>query len=247
MEKFMKLLKNYYVVFAVCMLCVVVTVVMFGIKYYGEYKARETALEPPPYIAEITPVVSEAKEQVESESEEISEVKENTEIKKEEITTETMAIPFKNTEFLISMPVGGEILKEFSENELVYSKTFDDYRVHNGVDIKANRSEAVFSVYDGTVEDVYTDPLEGIVIVINHNNGFQSVYKNLSSDKMVKKGELITKGQVISGVGDSGIFESAEENHIHFELKKDGVYVNPIKYKEWYCVFKKIKKTIRTE
>ena len=60
-------------------------------------------------------------------------------------------------------------------------------------------------------EDIYTDSLEGIVIVINHNNGFKSIYKNLSSDKMVKKGESVTEGQVISGVGETAIFESKVE------------------------------------
>ena len=180
-------------------------------------------------MTQIAPEVSK----IQSEIEEVKEEKNTQDSPKtENDVKETMSIPIKQPDFLISMPVSGEVIKEFSGDELVYSKTFDDYRVHNGIDIRANRSEAVFSVYDGAVEDVYTDDLEGIVIVINHNNGYSSVYKNLSSDKMVKKGELVTKGQVISGVGNSGIFESEEESHLHFELLKDGENVNPLEYRE---------------
>jgi murein DD-endopeptidase MepM/ murein hydrolase activator NlpD len=128
--------------------------------------------------------------------------------------------------------VKGEILNSFTDDNLVYSKTFEDFRVHNGIDISCERSQPVFSVGDGVVEDVLTDSLEGITVKINHGNGFQSVYKNLSSDKMVKKGEPVSKGQVISGVGETALFEAAQESHIHFELIYNGKQVNPEIYKE---------------
>ena len=47
---------------------------------------------------------------------------------------------------------------------------------------------------------------------------------------MIKKGESVAEGQVISGVGETAIFESEDEEHLHFELKKDDTFVNPLEY-----------------
>ena len=133
---------------------------------------------------------------------------------------------------IIEKPVKNKVLNEYTGDELIYSKTFDDYRVHNGIDIKAERGDAVKCAYDGVVEDVYADSLCGIVITINHGNGYKTVYKNLSSDKMVKKGETVTKGQTISGVGETAIFEAAEDSHVHFELIYNDKQINPEEYFE---------------
>lgn len=227
MDKFLKVLKNYYIVFSVCLLCVLVAGIMFGVKYYNEYKARKIALAPPPKVEIYAPPVSKTETEIKKEEKKVTNIK-KVERKREE-TTEVMA-PKLSDGFKIIMPVSGDILKEFSNDNLVYSATFGDYRTHNGIDIKTKRSEAVFSVADGVVENVYSDSLEGIVIEINHNNGFKSIYKNLSSDKMVKKGESVTEGQVISGVGETAIFEAKDEEHLHFEIKKDDVFVNPLEY-----------------
>lgn len=227
MDKFLKVLKNYYIVFSVCLLCVLVAGIMFGVKYYNEYKARKIALAPPPKVEIYAPPVSKTETEIKKEEKKVTNIK-KVERKREE-TTEVMA-PKLSDDFKIIMPVSGDILKEFSNDNLVYSATFGDYRTHNGIDIKTKRSEAVFSVADGVVENVYSDSLEGIVIEINHNNGFKSIYKNLSSDKMVKKGESVTEGQVISGVGETAIFEAKDEEHLHFEIKKDDVFVNPLEY-----------------
>ena len=58
MDKFLKVLKNYYIVFSVCLLCVLVAGIMFGVKYYNEYKARKIALAPPPEVEFYAPPVS---------------------------------------------------------------------------------------------------------------------------------------------------------------------------------------------
>lgn len=235
MNKFFKILKNYYIVFSVCALCVFVAALLFGIKYYNEIQVKKTALAPPPEYYSIASGVSKNEIEIRKENNEKKETvvtkKENTIKKSDDKTIETMAIP-KKENFKIMMPVSGEIIKEYSMDNLVYSKTFKDYRTHRGLDIKANRSEAVLAVFDGVIENVYTDSLEGIVIEINHNNGFKSIYKNLSSDKMVKKGESVSKGQAISGVGETAIFESEDEEHLHFELKKDDEFVDPEEYFE---------------
>ena len=231
MKKVLKLAKNFYFVLIVCILAIVVSGASFITDYLKEQSVKKMALYTPSVYKESNTVEKETtsyNEKTESEPvyfepEEIDEPE--TEVE------ETMSI-LNEGNISIIMPVKGEILNSFTDDNLVYSKTFEDFRVHNGIDISCERSQPVFSVYDGVVEEILTDPLYGITIKINHGNSFQSVYKNLSSDKMVRKGEPVSKGQVISGVGETALFEAAEESHIHFELIYNGKQVNPEIYKE---------------
>lgn len=223
MKKFLNVLKNFYVVFSICMLVVVFAGISFGVKNYREYTKKNMALNSE-YVKEDIPVVKE-KNNVKKEV-----IKNEKPIEKKVVQNDINVVSVVNERFVIDKPVKGEIIKEFSGEELVYSETFDDYRVHNGIDISAKRSEPVFAVYDGVVSKIYADALCGIVIEVEHQNDYTSVYKNLSSDKMVRKGDKVKKGQTISGVGETAVFESATESHIHFELKKGDKYVNPREY-----------------
>lgn len=128
------------------------------------------------------------------------------------------------------MPAQGEILTAFSGTDLVYSKTLKEYRVHKGIDIKAPVSSQVKAVASGVVESVKKDGLMGYTITIDHQNGFKSVYSNLSTDSMVANGDEVKKGDIISGVGDTALIETGLEAHLHFELIKDGKQVNPEEY-----------------
>lgn len=130
------------------------------------------------------------------------------------------------------IPVTGEILNKFSGNELVYSETLKEYRVHKGIDIKAPILSQVYATANGVIESVNKDSLMGISVIIDHQNGFKSVYSNLSSPDMVQKGQNVKKGQIVSGVGDTALIETGIEAHLHFELIKDSVQVDPEKYFE---------------
>ena len=132
--------------------------------------------------------------------------------------------------FMPQYPISGEIIKEFSDGVLVYSETLKDYRVHNGVDIKAVILEKVTAAEDGVIESVRNDALMGITVVIDHQNGVKTVYANLSSMDMVSEGEIVKKGEVINGAGDTALIETGQETHIHFEMIVDGKYVNPRDY-----------------
>lgn len=147
----------------------------------------------------------------------------------EPIDAETTVIE-EERPFTPQYPTGGEIIKEFSDGILVYSETLKDYRVHNGVDIKAKMLDKVYASEDGVVESVRNDALMGITVVIDHQNGIKTVYANLSSMDMVTEGEYVKKGEVINGVGDTSLIETGQETHIHFEMLVDGKYVNPRDY-----------------
>ena len=132
-----------------------------------------------------------------------------------------------NTKSEYIKPLSGTIIAEFSSDAPIYSVTLDQYMTHYGVDIAADLDTQVKAVASGTVTKVYTDDKYGITIEINHGNGYQSVYSNLSTTSMVEVSDVVEQGQVISGVGNTALFETLEPNHLHFEIHKDGIPIDP--------------------
>lgn len=141
------------------------------------------------------------------------------EIKKEEIKDPTFA-----------KPVEGNIIKEFASENLIYSETLKEWVTHNGIDIKAEKACIVKASSEGTVKSIKNDPRYGITIVIEHTNGYASVYSNLLTAEFVKEGEKVKQGQTIGTVGNTSAFEIADEPHLHFEILKDNKYLNPSEY-----------------
>lgn len=128
------------------------------------------------------------------------------------------------------MPVSGEVTFEYAKDKLVYSKTLEEWRTHEGLDLASDRGTPVKAAADGVVTDIKNDPRFGIIVVIDHKNGLESVYSNLASEDMVTVNENIKQGQIIGSVGNSAAFESAEQSHLHFEVLKDNVSVDPASY-----------------
>lgn len=133
-------------------------------------------------------------------------------------------------ELSFQAPVAGDITKDFAMETLVYSETLDEWCTHSGIDIKADKASVVMASEKGKVESIKNDPRYGLTVIINHGNGFKSVYSNLLTTEFVQEGEEVEKGQTIATVGETASFEVADDCHLHFEMYKDGVAVNPTIY-----------------
>ena len=132
--------------------------------------------------------------------------------------------------YSFTMPVEGEILKDFAEDTLVYSKTLEEWTTHLGIDIKAEKTSVVRASEKGKIESIKNDPRYGLTVVIEHQDGFKTVYSNLLTTEFVAVGDEVEKGQTIGTVGQSASFETLDESHLHFEMYKDGTPVNPTIY-----------------
>ena len=124
-------------------------------------------------------------------------------------------------------PVSGSLLTPHSGDELVYSKTLDDWRVHHGCDYKAAPGEAVRAIADGKVAKVYTDDLMGHCVEVEHDGSLTSVYMGLAPEISVKEGQSVKMGDTLGGVGESALSESALEPHIHLEVIRSGKQTDP--------------------
>ena len=127
-------------------------------------------------------------------------------------------------------PVTGDVLTEYAKDKLVYSNTLGEWITHTGIDIKAEKTTVVKAAEAGTVKTIKNDPRYGLTIVIEHQNGFETVYANLLTSEFVTEGEKVTKGQSIGTVGNTAVFEVADEAHLHFEILKDSIQVDPSIY-----------------
>ena len=110
------------------------------------------------------------------------------------------------------------------ESIVYYNNT---YMPNTGIDYVAEEKFEVTSILDGTVIDIKEDELLGKIVEVRHENEFVSSYAGLS-EISVQKGEAITQGTKIGISGTNKINESLG-NHLHFEIYKNGVNVDPLK------------------
>ena len=147
-------------------------------------------------------------------------------------TNQTNSKPEENTEktnvkLSFEKPVEGDIVRDFAVDNLIYSNTLQEWTTHTGIDIKADKTTVVKSAEAGTVKTIKNDPRYGLTIIIEHENGFQTVYSNLLTSEFVVEGEKVEKDQSLGTVGNTAAFEVADEPHLHFEILKDSAQVDP--------------------
>lgn len=128
------------------------------------------------------------------------------------------------------MPVNGEIINPFSNGELVKDETLGVWKTHDGVDIKADVGTQVKAMNKGKVTKVWEDALWGNCITIDHGSGVIGHYYSLSKAMNVTEGDEVNAGEVIGSVGDTAECEAAELSHLHFGLKKNGEWIDPIEF-----------------
>lgn len=98
-------------------------------------------------------------------------------------------------------------------------------RTHKGIDlVSSNRN--ILAADEGVVSFAGTKSGYGNVIIINHNNGFETLYGHLSKIS-VEKGDVVEKGTKIGVMGSTG---RSTGTHLHFEIHKNGSVQNPMKY-----------------
>lgn len=119
-------------------------------------------------------------------------------------------------------PVEGRVTANYGwrNNPYTGERTF-----HEGVDVAAASGSPVKACWDGVVSYVGNKPGYGNVVVMDHPNGWQSVYAH-NNDFSVKAGETIKAGEEIATVGNTG---RSTGPHVHFELRHQGTAFDPMK------------------
>lgn len=128
-------------------------------------------------------------------------------------------------------PVTGDIANEYSWGELVRASS-GVWRTHDGVDILADPGADVKAMTSGKVTDIYSDPLWGNCVIIDHGETVIGCYYGLSPEISVAVGDSVGAGQVIGKIGNTADIESDIGPHLHFALKFEGSWIDPVSYIE---------------
>ena len=100
------------------------------------------------------------------------------------------------------------------------------YRKHTGVDITAPRGTPVYATADGIVSQQHAAVGYGTYVVIDHGFSYKTLYGHLSR-KIVKPGQKVKRGELIGYVGNTGLSIGP---HLHYEVWKNGIPVNPVQF-----------------
>jgi len=148
------------------------------------------------------------------------------------VNGEAEVVNEKTEAMKMAMPLsGGTVLKGYSAEGLVYSKTLNHWSTHEGIDFSADAGATVFSALDGTVEAIDEDELMGTTVIIKHDNNYKTVYSSLEGvSKGINEGTRVMKGQAIGTAGTSACAEAQDGAHLHFEVSLNGKSVNPQEY-----------------
>ncbi|MBU5674999.1 peptidoglycan DD-metalloendopeptidase family protein [Alkaliphilus sp. MSJ-5] len=99
-------------------------------------------------------------------------------------------------------------------------------KFHSGIDIPAPSGRDVVAAGDGKVVSSGGLGSYGKAVIIDHGGGIMTLYAH-NSKLLVQNGQTVTKGQKIALIGSTGLSTGP---HLHFEVRKDGQYTNPIPY-----------------
>jgi septal ring factor EnvC (AmiA/AmiB activator) len=120
-------------------------------------------------------------------------------------------------------PAEGSVLTYFGRQK---HPTFNTYVQRKGIEIRTLEGSAIHAVMTGTV--VYADWLKGygLVIILDHANGFFSLYAH-ASKILTSVGAVVASGQAIGETGDTGM---TGENTLYFELREGTEPVDPLQW-----------------
>jgi len=99
-------------------------------------------------------------------------------------------------------------------------------KMHKGMDFTAPRGAAIYATGDGVIKRATRSSTFGNLIVIDHGFGYETYYAHLSKYE-VKKGQKVTRGDIIGYVGNTGLSAGP---HLHYEVHKNGKAINPINF-----------------
>ena len=120
-------------------------------------------------------------------------------------------------------PVSGTVSSGFGYRD---HPTEGEERFHYGVDLAADNGAAVACFANGTVTAVGESSSYGKYCVVSHDHGYTTLYAHCSRIT-ASSGAQVLQGEKIAEVGETGM---ATGPHLHFELQRDGVYLNPVYY-----------------
>ncbi len=235
----LKLLPKSYSLLLVSMFVVAIFSITISVKAYNKINKEDYAvynlddeinIEDTAYVISSSVENEDVEESVSNDIETVKEVSKETNDENTSTTSTTKNTTQTSTvkELNFDKPINGSVLKGYSKDNVVYSETLELWVIHDGVDFAGSIGSSVFAMEGGTVEKIYDDSFLGITVIINHGQGYKSQYSNLEENVLVKENQSVKKGTAIGTIGSTAIGEIKDEPHVHIQIYKDDISINPM-------------------
>ena len=192
--------QGFYIVLFVCVLTIVLTAVFTN--------KNNTIIQPPPAFEGLFAAAEDS----------------GVERLKDVSTPAPTAAP---PVFTYPLEKQSAVYRAFDGARPAFFESSGHWQLHRGIDIAAVYGQTVLAVADGTVESVLKGGAGGITVTLHHAGGYESRYKGLLSAAGTKEGDPVKMGRPIGNAGYGPLIESEEGAHIHLEILKDGIFINP--------------------
>lgn len=126
--------------------------------------------------------------------------------------------------FIWPLPSAGRVTTEFGGTQNVNGIISTG---HKGIDIAIAGGTPIYAAHNGTVAATTGHSSYGNVVMIDNGDGISTLYAHMQGPAIVGVGQTVTQGQVIGYVGSTG---NSSGNHLHFEVRVNGVRQNPRNY-----------------
>lgn len=203
--------QGFYVVLALCVLIIAASALYTF--YFREQWDSEAGDEPPLVQAaggnQQSQTLQEARKLVESQASALSTV-----------------APLEARPLV--QPLDGRVERGFSTQEPQFFEQANVWQVHPGIDITADYGAIVSASASGTVQALWQDNERGLCVRLSHADGYETLYAGLSETLALRKGDPVSQGQAIAQVGNGVLAESDGDPHLHFEVWRNGVAIDPV-------------------
>lgn len=135
--------------------------------------------------------------------------------------------PIEEKQTFLSPCNDGVVSKNYSDTQLVWSSTLNEYSTHTALDFTSTDGN-VYAVASGKVKEIGYNALDGNYVVIQHDDGYISKYMSLDTACELSVGSTIKQGQFLGKMGTSQGSEALDGAHLHFEMYKDNEVINPL-------------------
>ncbi len=175
-------------------------------------------------IAETEDEIKALKEEMEAQAELVKELERLEEERKKEEAAGNLKVTYDGGQLIWPLPGYTRISSKFGKR--THPVTGEVQSQHNGIDIPAPKGTKIQAAYDGVVAWSNYHETAGNWVGIDHGNGLYTIYMHMSSVN-VKKGDVIKKGETVGKVGSTG---RSTGPHLHFGVRLNGKYYDPLTY-----------------
>lgn len=130
---------------------------------------------------------------------------------------------------ILTWPLQGEVLMEYSMDKTVYFPTLQQYKYNPGILVQGEEGTMVYAGADGVVSKIEQSDELGLTVTIDLGNSYAITYGQLKALN-VEEGSGVSDGSLLGLVAAPTKYYSIEGDHVYMELTKEGQPIDPLDY-----------------